>query len=274
MADFPTAVPSDGSLLIARDNVASTLNGGLSAVAVSATLASTALFPAKGVATIESEIIFFGANNTATSVLSSITRSFLSTTAAIHADGTTVNMYNTSGHHNLTKDEVIAIAQNIKDRFGLATTPGQILGTATNDSATAGNVGENLFKISAGAVSLTTAQYSDGGNTGLTLTTGDFDVWSVGRFTCGASTTVESLAVTIGTVSGNDGTGSDADRNVTQYQFGSPGIVPTGNREFVFSSPPFRVSLASPTVYFPKVRTVFTVSTITATANIFSRRAR
>lgn len=122
MADFPTNLASDGSLFIARDNVASTLNGGVSAAATSMTLASSSLFPSKGTVSIENEIIFFGANDTATAVLSSLTRGFLSTTAAIHANGITANMYHTSGHHNATKDEVIEIERYLLQKFGSSTT--------------------------------------------------------------------------------------------------------------------------------------------------------
>lgn len=122
MSDFPGAIASDGSLLIAANNVSSTLNGGISAVAVSATLASTVNFPAKGGITIETEAILYTSNNTATSVLSGLTRGVDSTTAAVHADGTSVYMHNQARHHNATKDEVIAIETNIANRIGNTTT--------------------------------------------------------------------------------------------------------------------------------------------------------
>jgi hypothetical protein len=118
MADFPSAIASDGSLLIAANNVASTLNGGISAVATDMTLASTANFPAKGGVTVESEAILYTSNNTAGSVLSGLTRGADSTTAAIHADGTRAAMHMQARHHNASKDEIIAIETKI---FGIGT---------------------------------------------------------------------------------------------------------------------------------------------------------
>lgn len=119
MADFPSAIASDGSLLIAANNVSSTLNGGVSAIATDMTLASTANFPSKGGVTVESEAILYTSNSTAGSVLSGLTRGADSTTAAIHADGTAVYMNMQARHHNSVKDEIIAIETNIRDRFGL-----------------------------------------------------------------------------------------------------------------------------------------------------------
>jgi len=133
MADFPTAVPSDGSLYILKNNVATTLNGGVSAGATSMTLASSTLLPPVGFITVETEAIRYGANNTATSVLSSLTRGADSTTAAAHADGTPAYHNYIALHHNNVKDEVIAIAQNIKDRLGLHATV--ILATGGSASA-------------------------------------------------------------------------------------------------------------------------------------------
>jgi hypothetical protein len=130
MADYPTNDPSDGSLLIAANNVASTLNGGMSGGATAMTLASTVHFPLKGGVTVESEAILYTNNDTATSVLSGLTRGADSTTAAIHADGTAVYMNMQARHHNALKDEVIAVAtdmrnvikQDLDDTQGLSTT--------------------------------------------------------------------------------------------------------------------------------------------------------
>lgn len=109
MADFPTNVASDGSLLIAANNVASTLDGGISAIATSMTLASTVNFPSAGGCTIENEAILWSANNTGTSVLSGLTRGAGSTTAAVHAGGVAVRMYVQADYHNRLKDEIKAI---------------------------------------------------------------------------------------------------------------------------------------------------------------------
>ena len=122
MSDFPGALASDGSLLIAANNLSSTLNGGISSGATAMTLASTVNFPLKGGVTIESEAILYTGNDTATSVLSGLTRGADSTTAAIHADGSSVFGHMQARHHNALKDEIIAIETNIASRLGNTTT--------------------------------------------------------------------------------------------------------------------------------------------------------
>ncbi len=162
-ANYPTNNPTNGSLLIAANNVSSTLNGGLSAIATSATLASTTHFPSAGGITIESEAIIYTANDTATAVLSGISRGVDSTTAAIHADGTAVYMNWQARHHNQSKDEIIAIGTDLKSAYGrvygatsmdtalneLGTTYKNNTSTATNFPAT--NVHGDLASMSLSA---------------------------------------------------------------------------------------------------------------------------
>lgn len=114
-ANYPTNDPSDASLLIAANNVSSTLNGGVSSGATSMTLASSANFPSAGGITIETEAILYTGNNTGTSVLSGLTRGADSTTAAVHADGTPVYMNMQARHHNQLKDEIIAIGSDLRN---------------------------------------------------------------------------------------------------------------------------------------------------------------
>lgn len=129
---FPTTLASNGSLYIQVNNVATTLNGGISAGAVSATLASSTLLPPVGYVTIETEAILYGANNTATSVISSLTRGADGTTAAAHSDGTPTYHNHVAAHHNNIKDEVIAIEAYLNARFGVTShivVPGSVNAT-------------------------------------------------------------------------------------------------------------------------------------------------
>jgi hypothetical protein len=141
MADYPNNDPSDGSLLIAANNVASTLNGGISASATEMTMASTAHFTSKGGCTVESEAIIWTSNNTATAVLSGLTRGADSTTAAVHANGTAVYMNMQARHHNALKDEVIAIASDLRNSFE------SDLDDSANVSTTAANLKGRLDQI-------------------------------------------------------------------------------------------------------------------------------
>lgn len=117
MANYPSNDPSNASLMIQVNNVSTTLNGGLTAGATSATLTSSNSFPAAGFITVETEAIEYTGNNTASSVLSGLTRGADGTTANSHADGTAVYHNVVAAHHNRTKDEVIAIGSDLRDGF-------------------------------------------------------------------------------------------------------------------------------------------------------------
>lgn len=118
---FPNTFASDGSLYILKNNFATTLNGGLSAGQLAATLASSADLPQVGYITVEYEAIKYTTNNTATGVLSGLTRGAGSTTATSHSDGKEVYGNYVADHHNAMKDEIILIEQNIVQKLGSGT---------------------------------------------------------------------------------------------------------------------------------------------------------
>jgi len=66
----------------------------------SLTLTSSVAFPSQGFILIDSEICFYGANNTGTGVLSSIVRGLQGTTEANHTAGTTVYLADSGGSIN------------------------------------------------------------------------------------------------------------------------------------------------------------------------------
>lgn len=150
---------------------------------------------------------------------------------------------------------------------------GQIPGTATNDSASAGNVGEYVSSsvVFGSAVSLTTSTAAN--ITSISLTAGDWDISALGYFNAGATTNINLAEVSISTTS--------ATRNnatvgaFTQLAYGNPsGLVLGGSGVISESIPTFRVSIATPTTYFFVGYSVFTVSTNTAYGMIHARRVR
>jgi hypothetical protein len=107
MANYPTSVSTDANLYVAVNNKSTTLNGAINAAVTTITVASTTEFPATGYITIESEAISYTSTN-ATQFLG-CTRGADGTTAATHADLTFVFHNVVAAHHNVLKDEVIAI---------------------------------------------------------------------------------------------------------------------------------------------------------------------
>lgn len=137
---FPNTYASDGSLYILKNNFATTLNGGLTAGAASATLTSSSPLPQVGYITVESEAIKYTANATATGVLSGLTRGADSTSAATHANGTIVYGNFVADHHNVLKDEIILIEQSLVQKLGSGTAtvviPSSITAVTVNPATT------------------------------------------------------------------------------------------------------------------------------------------
>lgn len=153
---------------------------------------------------------------------------------------------------------------------GTCSTVGQVPGTATNDNATAGNVGE----VVDGSVALANTSLTSGTPANLTsisLTAGDWEVYSTCYFTPGATTTVSliqcstnSTSATIDVAPGNFG------------EFTSNSAVLSSAQNVLSVSPgqPKRYSLASTTTVFLVTSTVFASSTLAAGGRIHAIRAR
>lgn len=121
MAIFPTSVSTDTDLYIAVNNRSSVLTDNpLTAGATTVNVSSTTGFPTSGIITTDLEAIFY-TGKTATS-FTGCTRGFDGTTAVSHLIGATVAHDIPAAHHNVLKDEIKAVEQNISDRFGLGST--------------------------------------------------------------------------------------------------------------------------------------------------------
>ncbi len=148
---------------------------------------------------------------------------------------------------------------------GVLTIPvqGIIKGTATNDSAPAGFIGEYIESVVGNTNLPTTAQYGD--LTSITLTAGDWDVTAV----CGLNNNTLWTAFDIGisVTSGNSASG---------LVFGSNNVavVPSSTVNTGVSVPTYRMSLSgSATVYF-KFRGTYTGTTPQVAGRLSARRVR
>ena len=151
---------------------------------------------------------------------------------------------------------------------------GQLVGTGTNDNASAGNVGEYIQSTvaSGSAVTLTTAT---GNNvTSISLTAGDWDLDGQVDFSPAATTSVtqlnSSISLTSATLSpqaGGSGLGPDGTTTINQ-----PAEVPTA----LICLPTFttRLSIAATTTVFLVAQANFTVAAMTAYGTIRARRIR
>ena len=127
-------------------------------------------------------------------------------------------------------------------------TAGQIVGTATNDNASAGNVGQYIESVGSGNVG-TTDQHYDA--TSISLTAGDWDVTGLivyRKNTATLSGTIVDLELGISTTSGNSSTGLVLGNNWIDTD--STGIALFDHLPLVV--PVYRISLSATTTYYLK----------------------
>lgn len=111
MATWPTSVATDAILYIAVNSLQTTLSGSIDNVVTTITLASSTGFPTAGGVTIDTEVIFYTGISGAQ--LTGCTRGADGTTAASHSSGVPVGATVIAAHHNLLKNEIIAIESSL-----------------------------------------------------------------------------------------------------------------------------------------------------------------
>lgn len=166
------------------------------------------------------------------------------------------------------------------DQGQLTVNKGQLPGTATNDAAAAGKVGEvisctqltaNAVSISSGtAANVLSAATSSCGANSISLTAGDWDVDGTIFFSTAATTTLNSM---ISSISPTSATLVTTPGSISVVTYGATGIVPGANNNTV-SVGPTRVSVSATTPYFLVGLSLFTTSTTSVFGIITARRKR
>lgn len=141
---------------------------------------------------------------------------------------------------------------------------GQIPGTATNDTANAGNIGEYITATGT-TIALTTATPLT--ITSISLTAGDWDVRGNLTFTPAASTTLSAIQGGTFTTTNVLPTAPAGGLHSLFATFltGTPASIPIGVE---------RYSLAGTTTIYLIAQATFATSTLTATGKIAARRVR
>lgn len=143
---------------------------------------------------------------------------------------------------------------------------GQLPGTATNDNALAGKVGEIITATlaSGSATSLSNAVTKT--ITSISLTPGDWDINGIVYFVLAGTTVPIYVLAGISTVNNTDPTDPTTGRNLMYYSN-------TGLNSSVLVGP-VRFSVAATTTVYLVGSSSFTTSTMTAHGMIVARRAR
>jgi hypothetical protein len=141
-----------------------------------------------------------------------------------------------------------------------------IVGTTTNNNASAGNVGEYIEAKNSVFTNLgTSSQFSTINS--IVLTAGDWDVSAMIEVSANGAT-VTGMAFGIGTADGNDGTGLSSGENYLRVH------VPSGSVHEAGSIPSYRVSINGTTTEYLKCFPIYTVATPQSAYRISARRMR
>ncbi len=150
-----------------------------------------------------------------------------------------------------------------------ARTSGHQNGTATNDNAATGEIGEYITAsvVQGSAASVTNGTAAN--VTSISLTAGDWDVWGIVAYIPGASTNYTLLTASVSTTSATTGVIGQLGR--TDAAFGAGAVGGSNNGISVL---PIRISLAGTTTVYLVADAFFTVSTMSAYGQIAARRRR
>lgn len=145
-----------------------------------------------------------------------------------------------------------------------------IQGTSTNDSASAGKIGEVISATTTGdSNAAATTAYDD--LLSIPLTAGDWDV-SAGIYYSRETATWTNVDLGLSSTSGNSSTGLNSGVNLIRLQFVSSSTTP---EVVALVLPSFRVSIAASTTYYLKRRVNYSAGTpISRGGRIYARRAR
>lgn len=160
---------------------------------------------------------------------------------------------------------VIAAAVTFSGLITPSSTVG-IKGTATNDSAQAGSIGEYVTST-ATAVNITTSNVAQN-ITSISLTAGDWDVWGNIEYDSAATTTTTGVVSSINTTSATNAA------SPLRGIYASTGGILSGGGNTSQPAPMQRLSLSTTTTVFLVGYALFAVSTMSATGIISARRRR
>ena len=143
---------------------------------------------------------------------------------------------------------------------------GQLPGTATNDSASAGNVGEYIESIAGFAVFTSSGAWKD--FTSISLTAGDWDVTGI-LVETSAGNASSDIELIVSSTAGNFSTGGVTGSNWVYGKGASPGL---DNNTLVI--PAYRVSLSGTTTYYLKGIATYAATAPQAGGRLSARRMR
>jgi hypothetical protein len=166
---------------------------GTSATSLTPSVASKSLTASTGLAYQVGQPVMIASASTPAVFMSGPVTAYNSTTGAMTVNVTSI------GTASARTDWVISLVP-------AGYTPGQIVGTATNDDATAGNIGEVLATSVAAGSAVSLSDNVAANITSVSLTAGDWDVWGNFITIPAGGALTQSLEVSINTTSATQAT--------------------------------------------------------------------
>lgn len=145
---------------------------------------------------------------------------------------------------------------------------GQIPGTATNDAASAGNIGEYLSTSLASGSAITISTGSATTVVSLPLSAGDWDVWGQAAFKVATITVVTQMIAGV-----NSTTAQPAATTGALAQLGL-GAGLTGGTDSMITAGPARIAMAASGTAFLMGTLAFATSTASVYGTLQARRRR
>jgi hypothetical protein len=152
----------------------------------------------------------------------------------------------------------------------IGTIPGQMIGTATNDDAIAGNIGEEINSVVSTYTNFTTsATYQNIAS--ITLTAGDWDLSAFFTYSSNSATiTAASNAIFVISTTTASASGSTEGINLSYV----PQAALLGTSKFTDVISPYRVSISATTTYYLNAQATFSVGNPQYVGRIRARRIR
>ena len=154
---------------------------------------------------------------------------------------------------------------------GTKTFSGQLIGmgTATNDDAASGYIGQFASNINTGTANNMPTSGQFGGDQDISLGAGDWDITAVAYITINGATITVPPDMFIGTVAGNDTTNRLLGSNYAKAEATAP-----SNDAWSLMIPSYRVSIASTTTYYLKLKISYSAGAPQYRHRISARRVR
>lgn len=147
-------------------------------------------------------------------------------------------------------------------------TTGGIIGTTTNDDATAGRVGEYVVSTAGGVSAPTSTQFGD--VTSISLTAGDWDITGLAYFSKSTATWTD-VSLGISTTTGNSATGLTDGLNRLYGSWASSATTPV---IFPVTVGPYRLTFTGTTTVYLKMQFVYSAGAPVITGTLRARRVR